>query len=88
MEDNIRRVDEGRRKFIRKAAYVAPSVLALSAMPFSASYGSQITQNTSWGGGQQVAQNKPMGTLSPIKQKMPIKPKISARFKSRGKQYK
>jgi len=41
MEDNNGKIDKVRRRFVRKAVYVAPAVLTLSAMPFSASYGSQ-----------------------------------------------
>jgi hypothetical protein len=46
MEDKKMAVNNGRRKFIQKAVYVTPAVLTLSAMPFTASYGSQeVSQN-------------------------------------------
>jgi hypothetical protein len=49
MEDGKRTVNNSRRKFIQKAVYVAPAVLTLSAMPFTASYGSQqVSQARSW----------------------------------------
>jgi hypothetical protein len=41
MEDDNGKIDKVRRRFVRKAVYVAPAVLTLSAMPFTASYGSQ-----------------------------------------------
>lgn len=41
MEDKKTTVNKSRRRFIQKAAYVTPAVLTLSAMPFTASYGSQ-----------------------------------------------
>jgi hypothetical protein len=41
MKDNDGKINEARRRFVRKAVYVAPAVLTLSSMPFTASYGSQ-----------------------------------------------
>lgn len=37
---NRRQTDESRRDALRKLAYIPPAVFTLSAMPFSASYGS------------------------------------------------
>jgi hypothetical protein len=49
MEDKNTTIDKGRRTFMRKAVYVTPAVLVLSAMPFTASYGSQqVSQARSW----------------------------------------
>jgi hypothetical protein len=53
MEDNKAKVDQSRRSFIQKAVYAAPAILTLSAMPFTASYGSQ-----------QVSDAKPWDTRS------------------------
>lgn len=33
-------VNQEKRRFLQKAAYMAPAVLTLTAMPFTASYGS------------------------------------------------
>jgi hypothetical protein len=46
MDDNHAKVDKARRKFMRKAAYLPPAVAILSAMPFTASYGSQSVSDT------------------------------------------
>jgi hypothetical protein len=34
-------VNQEKRRFLQKAAYMAPAVLTLTAMPFTASYGSE-----------------------------------------------
>ena len=34
-------VNQEKRRFLQKAAYMAPAVLTLTAMPFTASYGSR-----------------------------------------------
>jgi hypothetical protein len=46
MDDHHAKVDKARRKFMRKAAYFPPAVAILSAMPFTASYGSQSVSDT------------------------------------------
>ena len=49
MEDKNTTIDKRRRMFMRKAVYIAPAVLTLSAMPFTASYGSQqVSGATPW----------------------------------------
>lgn len=46
-EQNKVTINRSKRSFLRKAAYMAPAVMTLTAMPFSASYGSgQVVQNT------------------------------------------
>jgi hypothetical protein len=49
MENDNEKIDKARRRFVRKAVYVAPAVVTLSSMPFSASYGSQpVSDGESW----------------------------------------
>jgi hypothetical protein len=49
MKDDNAKVNKVRRNLVRKAVYAAPAILALSAMPFTASYGSQPVRDAkSW----------------------------------------
>jgi hypothetical protein len=41
--DKQGKVDQGKRRFLKKTVYLAPAIVTLPAMPFTASYGSQDT---------------------------------------------